>query len=399
LRATEGGQPRNRTEAVLAEVWARVLGHDTVGVHDDYFALGGDSITMLTVRAEAEARGLRFSLTDLLRNPTVAGLAPCAEECDASEAETVPAAFALVADVDRARLRDAEDAYPLTRLQLGLLYHSRRHEASARYRDVFRYTLEMPWNEAQFRHAFDRLTARHPVLRSAFDLTGAEPLQVVRPRVHGGLEIADLRPLDSVAAEAQVRAHIEARRHHPYVFDRPPLYLFRVHVRPAAVDLVLSFHHALLDGGSVATLLRDLLQDYVHGLGLDIGPVEGTAPPSPAAHARLERTALRSEEARRYWRGKLAGCEPPPIESFSPHLPGTGRQPASRRVELSAALVDRVRHFAAEHTLPVKSVLFAAHALTLAALAGTRDVTTGLITHGRPELAGAERTAGLFLNT
>lgn len=44
-------------------------------------------------------------------------------------------------------------------------------------------------------------------------------------------------------------------------------------------------------------------------------------------------------------------------------------------------------------------MLFAAHALTLAALAGTRDVTTGLITHGRPETAGAERTAGLFLNT
>ncbi|MFJ8490481.1 amino acid adenylation domain-containing protein [Streptomyces sp. NPDC094038] len=393
------GQPRNRTEAVLAEVWAAVLGHDAVGVHDDYFALGGDSITMLRVRAEAEARGLCFSLTDLLRNPTVAGLARCAEECDATGTGSVPEPFALVADVDRARLRDAEDAYPLTRLQLGLLYHSRRHETSAMYRDVFRYTLEMPWHEAKFRHAFDRLSARHPVLRSAFDLAGAEPLQVVSPRVSGGLEVADLRPLDSAAAEAEVNAHIEARRRHPYVFDQPPLYLFRAHVRPTAVDLVLSFHHALLDGGSVATLLRELLQDYAHGLGLDIGPVEDTVPPSSSAHVRLEQTALSSEEARRYWREKLADCEPLPIESFSPHLPGTAGQPASRRVDLPCDLVERVRHFATEHALPVKSVLFATHALTLAMLAGTRDVTTGLITHGRPELAGSERTAGLFLNT
>lgn len=50
-------------------------------------------------------------------------------------------------------------------------------------------------------------------------------------------------------------------------------------------------------------------------------------------------------------------------------------------------------------------MLFAAHCLTLAMLDGsagadgTHDVTTGLITHGRPELAHAERTAGLFLNT
>ncbi|MER5436373.1 amino acid adenylation domain-containing protein [Streptomyces sp. NPDC002588] len=396
---TGGGRPRNRTEAVLAEVWAGVLGHAAVGVHDDYFALGGDSILMLRVRAEAEARGLRFSLTDLLRNPTVAGLAAHAEDCDARGTAAVPAPFALVADVDRARLRDAEDAFPLTRLQLGLIYHSRRHETSARYRDVFRYTLHMPWNEEEFRRSFDRLTERHPALRSAFDLAGAEPLQVVRPRVHGGLEIADLRGLDSAAAEAAVRAHIEERRRHPYVFDRAPLYLFRAHVRPSTVDLVLGFHHALLDGGSVATLLRELLQDYAHGLGLETGPVDGTAPPSPAAHVRLEQTALRSREARQYWREKLTGCEPLPVEAFSPHLPGAGHQPASRRVDLPGALVAQVRHFAAEHALPVKSVLLAAHGLTLAVLAGTRDVTTGLITHGRPELAGAERSAGLFLNT
>ncbi|MFE3938748.1 amino acid adenylation domain-containing protein, partial [Streptomyces goshikiensis] len=307
--ATAGGQPRNRAETVLAEVWARVLGHDVVGIHDDYAALGGDSITMLKVRAEAETRGLRFSLTDLLRNPTVAGLATRTEECDASGTGggAALAPFALVADVDRARLRDAEDAYPLTRIQLGLLYHSRRHETSARYRDVFRYTLEMPWDEERFRRAFDRLTARHPALRTAFELAGADPLQVVHPRVQGGLEVVDLRPLDSAAAEAEVRAHVEARRLHLYVFERPPLYLFRAHVRPATVDLVLSFHHALLDGGSVATLLQELLQDYAHGLGLDIGPVEDTAPPSPAAHVQLERSALRSPEARRYWREKLAG--------------------------------------------------------------------------------------------
>ncbi|MFJ1709557.1 amino acid adenylation domain-containing protein [Kitasatospora sp. NPDC088346] len=397
-RATVGGRARNRTEMVLAEVWARVLGHEAVGIHDDYSALGGDSILALRVRAEAQARGMRFSLTDLLRNPTVAGLATRTEECAVPGTEAAPAPFALVADVDRARLRDAEDAYPLTRLQLGLLYHSRRHESSARYRDVFRYTLDMPWNEEEFRRSFDRLTARHPALRTAFDLAGSEPLQVVHPRVHGGLETADLRPLDDAVAEGEVRAHIEERRHHPYAFDQAPLYLFRAHVRPSTVDLVLSFHHAILDGGSVATLLQELLQDYAHGLGLQVGPVDDT-PPSAATHVRQEQAALRSEKTRRYWRDKLAGCDPLPIEAFSPHRPGGGHQPASRRIDLPGALVEQVRHFAAAHALPVKSVLFAAHGLTLAMLAGTRDVTTGLISHGRPELAGAERIAGLFLNT
>ncbi|MFE0191075.1 amino acid adenylation domain-containing protein [Streptomyces sp. NPDC058989] len=392
---------RTPVEAALARIWAGVLGRETVGVHDDYFALGGDSILMLKVRAAAEAEGLRFSLTDLVRNPTVAQLAARTGEATGHAGDAAPAPFTLVSHVDRAGLEGAEDAFPLTRLQLGLLYHSRRHETSATYKDVFQYTLELPWDEGAFRAAFQRLVARHPALRSAFALAGfSEPLQVVHPEAPGGLDVADLRSFEPGAADAEIRRHIEERRRHPYVFDHAPLYLFRAHVRPESVDLVLSFHHALLDGGSVATLVGELLQDYAHGLGLDTGPVDTPRLPSPAAHVRDEQEALRSEETRRYWRQKLAGSEPLQIEAFGPHLAdGEGAEPSARRVELPDALTERVRHFAAEHTVPVKSVLFAAHCLTLAMLAGTRDITTGLVTHGRPELAHAERIAGLFLNT
>ncbi|MFE0042685.1 amino acid adenylation domain-containing protein [Streptomyces albireticuli] len=399
-RAAPRQEARNRAEAVLAEVWAQVLGVGDVGVHDDYFALGGDSILMLKVRAEAEARGLRFSLTDLVRNPTVAGLAARAGSAVAPEGEAAPPPFGLVSKIDRARLEGAEDAWPLSRLQLGLLYHSRRDESSAMYKDVFLYSLELPWDEERFRRSFARLAARHPALRSGFDLAGcSEPLQVVRPRVDGGLDVVDLRPLDPAAADAEVLAHVEERRRHAYDFGRAPLYLFRAHVRPGTVDLVLSFHHALLDGGSVANLLQELLQDYAHGLGLGIGPADAAPLPPAAAHVREERAALGSGEARRYWREKLAGHEPLQIEAFRPHRPHTGGGPVTHSADLPDELAARARAFAAEHGLPVKSVLFATHCLTLAVFAGTHDVTTGLVTHGRPELAHAERVAGLFLNT
>ncbi|MEW1656697.1 amino acid adenylation domain-containing protein [Streptomyces sp. NPDC093707] len=401
-----GRPPRNRTEAALTEIWARVLDRETVGVHDDYYTLGGDSILMLKVRAEAEAQGLHFSLTDLVRNPTVAGLAPCVASLAEPGNDEAPAPFALVSGVDRARLEGTEDAWPLTRLQLGLLYHSRRHENSATYKDVFQYTLELPWNEDAFRRSFDRLVARHPVLRSAFDLAGfSEPLQIVRPQAPDGLDIVDLRAWEPTAADTEVRAHIEERRCHPYAFEQAPLYLFRAHVRPDAVDLVLSFHHALLDGGSVANLLQELLQDYAHGMRLAIGPVDATAPPSAAACVREEQAALASTEARRYWQERLAGCEPLRIEPLGAHLPDTAQAPSTHRADLPDELVAQVRQFTSAHHLPVKSVLFAAHCLTLGMFAGTEgaagthDVTTGLITHGRAELAHAERTAGLFLNT
>ena len=59
--------PRTATEAELAAVWADILGVAEVGVHDDFYALGGDSILMLRIRA-AQRRGLGFELADLMRN-------------------------------------------------------------------------------------------------------------------------------------------------------------------------------------------------------------------------------------------------------------------------------------------------------------------------------------------
>ncbi len=67
--------PRSGTEEVLASIWRDVLGVDRVGVHDDFFDLGGDSLSTVQVAARARARGVAVSVRDLIENPTVAQLA------------------------------------------------------------------------------------------------------------------------------------------------------------------------------------------------------------------------------------------------------------------------------------------------------------------------------------
>ncbi|MEU9795697.1 amino acid adenylation domain-containing protein [Streptomyces sparsogenes] len=430
--AARGGAPAARpltaAEEIMSEVWAEVLRCGPVGPEDDYYALGGDSLQMLRVRALAERRGLRFSLADLVRHSTVADLAaravldpspagpgPSAVHGPASY-EPEPHPFETVSGIDRARLGAVSDAYPLTRMQLGLIYHSRQRRHSSLYKDVFRYTLRCDWDEERFRAAFGRLVRRHPALRTSFGLAGfTEPLQLVHPPTEDGLEVVDLRCReggfrhgefregafrDERDAEAEVVRYVEERRRHEYAFDTAPLYALRVHVRDAAIDLVLSFHHALFDGASVANLMGELLRDYGHALGLHPAPVPEVRLPSPAAHVLAERRALASEDDRRYWREELAGGEPVSIGTFRPHRPPSaagGR--ASHRFDLPARLGEEVRAFARERALPVKSVLFAAHCLTLRLLSGREDVLTGLIAHGRPEHPHAERMVGLFLNT
>ncbi|MFF5971111.1 amino acid adenylation domain-containing protein [Streptomyces sp. NPDC012769] len=392
--------PRDEVEAALSAVWSQVLGVERVGVHQNYYALGGDSILMLRIRALAEKRGVHFTLADLVHHPTVAGLAGRVR-ISAAPADSAPLEpFALVSTVDRARLAGLADAYPATRLQLGLLYHSREHENSAVYHDVFHYSLRLPWHEEALRTAFDRLAARHPVLRSGFAPAGfSEPLQTVHPAVDGGFETVDLREAGAEEAEAVIRAHIEERRHHAYDFERPPLYLFRAHALPDSVELVLSFHHAILDGWSVATLVRELLQDYLHELGHDVEPVADGPLPSAAHYVLEERRALAGEAGRSFWRHKLAGAEPVPLDAFRPYEAPGSEGVFSHRVELPDGLGEALRRLTRERSVPVKSVLFTAHCLLLRLFGGTDDVVTGLVMHGRPELAGGERVTGLFLGT
>ncbi|GAB3213878.1 non-ribosomal peptide synthetase [Marinactinospora endophytica] len=402
---TRGGAPRTATEAALADIWARVIGVERVGVHDDYFALGGDSIMMLRVRALAEKQGIHFTLTDLVRNPTVAALAGLASAVDHRDArpggdgELEP--FALVSRVDRARLEGAEDAYPLTRLQLGLLFHSREQQDSAVYKDVFRYSLVLPWDEDAFRAAHGRLVARHPALRSSFSLAGhSEPLQIVHPTVAGGLDVVDLRAEPRERAEARIHGHMQERRLYDYRFDQAPLYHLRVFLLADSVEFVLSFHHALLDGGSVANLVSELLRDYLHDRGGDIAPVPQEEIPSPGLHVAAEREAIAAQESRRYWRDKLAGAVPPLLEGFRPYAPAGGDDGLIvRQVPLPDGLTEAVRGVAREREVPVKSVLFAAHTLLLRVFSGQTDITTGLVTHGRPDVEGAERMCGIFLNS
>ncbi|MEE1803372.1 amino acid adenylation domain-containing protein [Streptomyces sp. JV176] len=399
----EAAAPRDGTEATLVSVWSEVLGQENVGIHDDYYALGGDSLLTIRIQARAARLGVHFAPNDLVQHPTVAALAArCTTGPREQDADLAP--FALIPEESRARLLragDVEDAFPLTRLQLGLIYHSSAREGSAVYHDVFHYSFRLPWCESSFRRSFDRLVARHPALRSSIDLGGhGEPLQIVHRQATGGLLVVDQRGLPEAEADAVIDEHIERQRHHSYDMATGPLCHFRVHVREKTVELVLSFHHVLLDGGSVASLLRELLEEHLRALGERTDPAQDGPPPSPAHHVLAERAALESADDRRYWQERLDGARGVGLDGFRPATPVTGPSGfVTHRATLPAGLEHRVGAFSRAHAVSVKSVLFAAHCLTLRLFSGQHDLTTGLLTHGRPERADGDRTAGLFVHT
>jgi aryl carrier-like protein len=175
--------PQTRTERELVTIWSRALDLDRIGIDDNFFALGGDSIRAIQVVAAAEAVGMRLTVQDLFHHQTVRQLAARIPETMSEEAPLPPVLpFSLITRQDFERLPDGiVDAYPLARMQAGLLFHSDQFARSSVYRATFLYRLRGRLDPERFRTAVEQTIERHAILRTSFDLVHfSEPLQILR---------------------------------------------------------------------------------------------------------------------------------------------------------------------------------------------------------------------------
>ncbi|MEU8350899.1 amino acid adenylation domain-containing protein, partial [Streptomyces sp. NPDC048845] len=85
-----GREPRDDRERAFCEIYAAVLGVSGVGVDDDFFVLGGDSLTAVAVATRARERGLAVSTREVFERRTPAALAPVAALVPAARHDTVP---------------------------------------------------------------------------------------------------------------------------------------------------------------------------------------------------------------------------------------------------------------------------------------------------------------------
>jgi amino acid adenylation domain-containing protein len=400
----------NEAEGALVEIWEQVLGLDRVGIDDRFFSLGGDSILSLRVHAAAAARGLHFTLPQLFEYQTVRELARHLEPEDAELAAAGdPEPFALLASGDRDALPGGlDDAYPLTALQQGMLFHSGFAADSSLYHNVASFKMAAQLDETALREAIALLLARHPVLRTSFDLSSySEPLQLVHSQVAAPLAVEDLRGLDESGQERLLAAAFVDERQRKLDPGRAPLLRFRVHrLAEDRFQFTWTEHHAILDGWSVASMMNELFALYHSRRSRrSAEPPAPPPPPPPTASFRqfvaLERRAMASEETRRHWERQLAGAPGPQLPLLP--LPDGEEAQAPRvrdtRIPLGAPRTLALKRLAASLGVPLKSVLLAAHYRTLAVVTGQTELTSGLVVNGRPEVRDGERILGLFLNT
>ena len=406
-------QPDCWQERALAEVWADVLHLDRVGVEDDFFQIGGDSIRSIQAQAQAKRRGLNFALQALFKHHTIRQLVRNTDLAAAQPASIAGQPFALLRAADRAQLpEDAVDAYPLAALQAGMVYHTELTGQPQTYHNVTSYRLGAALDETLMRRAINDLAATHPLLRTSLHFASySEPLQIVHCAVDVPLPVSDLVGLnrDEQLRIVDREAHDELRSR--FDWERPPLVRFRAYrLSDDECMLTVAEYHAILDGWSLHLLLDEIRQRYAALIGRDSPP---PAPPPHLGYARfieLEMRARDSAECRAFWRDALAGApraalprEPQADAAFAGGADGSQRDGLQKtqalHSELAAASGDALRQLAQSARVPLKSLLLAVHMRVMAAACGVDDVVTGLVTNGRPEEADGDRIIGLFINT
>jgi amino acid adenylation domain-containing protein len=396
--------PRNITEELLAGIWADVLGLDRVGVEDNFFVLGGDSIRSVRVLAQAREKGLEFSLQQLFRYQAIGALAREIKTSGAS-AEALPKTepFELVSENDRARMpAGIVDAYPLIMMQGGMLFHMALSPETAVYHNVNSWHLRAPFDRERFEAAVARTVARHPILCTSMDLTSYnEPLQLVHESATLHLGISDIRSLSNDEQGEVLDRFVADERVRGFDLTQPPLLRFHIHRRADdSFQFTLTECHPILDGWSLNSTLSEIFTSYFALLRGE--PAPPATPPTVTVRdfVLLERQTLEAEEHRTFWQNKLSGMQVTRV----PRLPARYRETGTHRIRqeyvvVSEQVSEGLHATARALKVPIKSLLLAAHMKMMSVLSGERDVVGGLVTNGRPEALDGEQMRGLFLNT
>ncbi|AVT35238.1 non-ribosomal peptide synthetase [Plantactinospora sp. BB1] len=394
--------PRFPTEDVLCAVWAAALGVDRVGIDDDFFALGGDSIRSIQMRAVAAERDVAFSVQQLFEHRTVrrlaAAIAAAPERADPTAPARPVGPFELLDDADRAALPDGVvAAYPLAATQAGMVFDSEYRPGAPVFHNTRTAHLRAPLHPDLLREVLDQIAREHPILRTSFALTGfREPLQLVQQTARVPLEVYDLRDLPADERERALADFVAAEQARRFDWAQAPLVRFAVHRRTdETFQFTLTMHEAVLDGWSVATLLTDLFGRYLAAVGG--APVAER--PCRAAFVDFvaaERDSVAREADRDFWLDRLAGTTG---TLLSPGRGGRGDRHRLVDVPVDPKVAEGLAGVARSLAVPLKSVLLAAHVRATTLATGEADVVTGLVANGRMEVADGERVLGQFLNT
>ncbi|MGW3816945.1 condensation domain-containing protein [Streptomyces sp. NPDC005046] len=382
--------PRTPVEREIARIWAELLEEGgEVGVHDNFFDLGGQSLAAVrlaarlrdaflveisvrddlyrefTVAAIAATVYRRLAGPDALEEPT--GAAPSHERVRHEEALLAAGSGAdsAAASEPGADEPGADELRFRASLAQEGMWESLSPERTAPLLTAG-VRLYGPLDTARLRTAWDALAARHETLRSTYRIEDGQLTQIVAPSVQLPLETTDAKPgeyPDLVRAEVDLPFRLESA---------PPIRMRLLRFGPDDHAVLVVVHHMVGDGRTLELLVRDLWAFYL-GEGESLPELPTRFAEAAQRHRELI-AGPRGVELTAYWTERLAGAEPALLPSD--RTPADTPRPRGRAVDIAMPepVFEALSRLAARRRTTLNTVGLAAFQLLLSRRSGQRDL-------------------------
>jgi amino acid adenylation domain-containing protein len=379
-------------QQTVAQIWSSVLGIDPPGPHDDFFRLGGHSLSAVQVVARLRQEfGVELEADSLFAKPTVTELAELVSESITRRGGS-PAAGGT---------EDTRTS-PLSFAQERLWFLDQLEPGNPAYNICSPLWLTGALDPSVLEECLDEIRRRHEILRATFAVAGEQPVQVIGPAQPARLPVVDLSDLPAVDREAAARRLTAEEAARPFDLAAGPLFRASLlRLAPEEHVLLLTAHHIVSDGWSTGVLYRELAVLY---RAFRAGQPPGLAPlpMQYTAFAAWQRERLRGKvlgEQLRYWKRQLAN-PPPPIE-----LPADRPRPAVQTYRgarisktLPIQLTGDLKELSAREHVTLFMTAMAAFQALLSRYSGQEDLLVGIPTANRTRVE-TEPLIGFFANT
>ncbi|MCI0736829.1 MAG: amino acid adenylation domain-containing protein [Beijerinckiaceae bacterium] len=393
--------PRTAVEEILAGIWADVLGRERVGIDENFFEIGGHSLTAIQVISRIR-RTLCAGLTlrSLFEAPTVAELAhfcpPAGGRAPAKQTGRAPER-PLTA-------RRRETPIPLSFAQQRFWFLDQLEPSSSFYNMPLALRLIGPLDLAGLTQALRDAVRRHEILRTSFPLVNGQAAQMIAPELAIDLPVIGVTAPDQAG---ELRRLLSAEAAKPFDLAAGPLIrgcVFELGM-PEADNLcehalLLTLHHSIADGWSMGILLRELAERYENYVASRSTPLDELAV-QYADFTLWQREFLSEEELDRqlsYWRARLAGAPPIlglPIDRPRPRVQSYAGGNFSTKLSLD--LTEGLHKLVRRHGATLFMGLLAAFQLLLSRHSGQKDICVGTPVANRRTVE-TEGLIGCFVN-
>ena len=385
--------PRTSMEEKLATIWAEILSLKQVGIHDNFFDLGGHSLAATRVVSQVIKQiEIEIPIQSFFKTPTVAALARYIEKASQRDESTTDVS---VKSVPR------NGQLPLSFSQERLWFLDQLEPGGYTYNLLAAYRLKGNLKITVLEESVNEVIRRHEVLRTVFRSVNGRPEQIILPSMTIKIALLDLRELASEEERQFVIRRLsteEAQR--PFDLSRGPL--LRISLLQLADDEYLLFramHHIVIDGWSGGVLFRELAHFYQTFSNKQASPLP-ELPIQYGDFAAWQRQWLQGEILQTrlsYWRKSLENVPTLQLATDRPRPAIQTSHGAHRSFEISETLSAELKNLSRRHGFTLFMTLLAAFQTLLARYTGQTDIVIGSPVAGRNRNE-FEGLIGFFLN-